>query len=188
MAEVLNPLARLPIQPPLCFSPLEGGRCRGGAGVKNFCRPLNTKNQTTSPCRMGRNLAQLPGANMTRSKQLTTMLFPLTISLFLTALLVAPASAVKTWRESKIGGGWQIWISAADFDRGAGLKRGKEVPKLIKGAPQPFLGEIFSLPLRGMGLRNMTLRVPSRGRSERRLFSPVSWIFGVAVSRGLSTA
>ena len=29
-----------------------------------------------------------------------------------------------------------------------------------------------------MGLRNMTLRVPSRGRSERRLFSPVSWIFG----------
>jgi hypothetical protein len=125
---------------------------------------------------------------MIGNKHVTKLLFTLTISLLLTALLVTSSPAVKKWRESKIGGGWQIWISAADFDRGAGLKRGKEVPKLIKGAPQPFLGEIFSLPLRGMGLRNMTLRVPSRGRSERRLFSPVSWIFGVAVSRGLSTA
>ena len=106
---------------------------------------------------------------MTRSKQLTTVLFPLTISLFLTALLVAPASAVKTWRESKIGGGWQIWISAADFDRGAGLKRGKEVPKLIKGAPQPFLGGDILIATQGNGFAEYDFESPQQ-REERKAF------------------
>ena len=39
------------------------------------------------------------------------------LSLFFVLLLTVPALAIKIARESKLNGGRQIWISAADFDK-----------------------------------------------------------------------
>jgi hypothetical protein len=83
---------------------------------------------------------------MMNDRQLSTTLITGVISLLLMALFAAPTPAAKRWRESKINGGLQIWIAAADFDRRNdfdrrdAIKTGTEVPELAKKAPQPVLG------------------------------------------------
>lgn len=112
---------------------------------------------------------------MIGNKHVTKLLFTLTISLLLTALLVTSSPAVKKWRESKIGGGWQIWISAADFDRSQGFKRGKEVPigqplhQQIKEVPQPFLGGDILIATEWNGFAEYDFE-SSQQREERKAF------------------
>ena len=76
-----------------------------------------------------------------RQAYLSTKLFISVISLFLILLFVLPVSAVNEWRESKLEGGWQIWISAALFDNAEVLKPGNSEKKLAGKAQQPWLAE-----------------------------------------------
>ena len=52
------------------------------------------------------------------------------LSLFFVLLLTVPALAIKTARESKLNGGWQIWISAADFDKNEVVQPGVKEKKI----------------------------------------------------------
>jgi|ETNmetMinimDraft_31_1059906.scaffolds.fasta_scaffold01972_2 hypothetical protein len=63
------------------------------------------------------------------------------LSLFFVLLLTVPALAIKTARESKLNGGWQIWISAADFDKNEVVQPGVKEKKLADKTPKPWLGK-----------------------------------------------
>ena len=76
-----------------------------------------------------------------RPVNLSMKLSIVVISLFLTILFILPVSAVKEWRESKLEGGWQIWISAALFDKAEVLKPGDSEKKLAGKAQKPWLAE-----------------------------------------------
>ena len=71
-----------------------------------------------------------------RPVNLSRKLFIAVISLFLTILFILPVSAVTEWRESDLEGGWQIWISAIDFDNVETLKTGDEEKKLAGEAQE----------------------------------------------------
>jgi len=65
------------------------------------------------------------------------------VGLLLVILFAVPAFAVRRPRESRLNGGWQVWIEASDFDKcepPGGIKTGKEVPNLVKNAA-PWLGK-----------------------------------------------
>ena len=74
-----------------------------------------------------------------RQVNLLTKFFIIGISLFLTILFILPVSAVEEWRESKLERGWQIWISAAFFDKAEVLKPGKSEKKLADKTQKPWL-------------------------------------------------
>ncbi len=76
-----------------------------------------------------------------RQVNLLMKLFIAIMSLFLTILLVLPASAVKEWRESNLEGGWQIWISAIDFESNVALATGEQQKKLANKAQDPWLAK-----------------------------------------------
>ena len=52
------------------------------------------------------------------------------LSLFFVLLLTVPALAIKIARESKLNGGWQIWISTADFDKNEVVQPGVKEKKI----------------------------------------------------------
>ena len=100
-----------------------------------------------------------------RQTNLSIKFFITVISLFLSMLFVLPASAVKEWRESNLEGGWQIWISAIDFDNSETLKTGEEEKKLAGAAEEPWLAkDILIAPAVG-GFADYTFESPVAGEA-----------------------
>ena len=100
-----------------------------------------------------------------RQAYLSTRFFIGLISLFLIVLFVLPVSAVKEWRESKLERGWQIWISAALFDKAEGLKPGKSENKLANKAQKPWLAEDILIAKVAGGFADYEFESPVAGKA-----------------------
>ena len=100
-----------------------------------------------------------------RQAYLSTKLFIGVISLFLIVLFVLPVSAVKEWRESKLERGWQIWISAAFFDKAETLKPGKSEKKLADKAQKPWLAEDILIAKVANGSADYEFKSPVAGKA-----------------------
>ena len=100
-----------------------------------------------------------------RQANLSTKLFIGVISLFLIVLFVLPVSAVKEWRESKLERGWQIWISAALFDKVEGLKPGKSEQKLANKTQKPWLAEDILIAKAVGGFADYKFESPVAGKA-----------------------
>ena len=100
-----------------------------------------------------------------RQANLSTKLFIAVMSLSLTVLFVMPVSAIKEWRESKLERGWQIWISAALFDKGDGLKPGKSEKKLANQAEKPWLAEDILIAKVAGGSADYEFESPVAGKA-----------------------
>ena len=100
-----------------------------------------------------------------RQANLSTQLFIGVVSLCLIVLFIQPVSAVKQWRESNLERGWQIWISAVDFEKNEGLKPGKEEKKLASAAEEPWLaGDILIAKATG-GFADYAFESPVAGKA-----------------------
>ena len=100
-----------------------------------------------------------------RQAYLSTKLFIGVINLFLIVLFVLPVSAVKEWRESKLERGWQIWISAALFDKSEGLKPGKSEKKLADKSQKPWLAEDILIAKVAGGFADYEFKSPVAGKA-----------------------
>ena len=100
-----------------------------------------------------------------RQANLSTKLFIAVMSLSLTMLFVMPVSAVKEWRESKLERGWQIWISAALFDKAEVLKPGKSEKKLAGKAQKPWLAEDILIAKVANGFADYEFKSPVAGKA-----------------------
>ena len=98
-----------------------------------------------------------------RQANLSTKLFIAIMSLCLTILFVLPVSAVKEWRESNLEGGWQIWISAIDFDSVTALRTGEEEKKLANKAQDPWLAKDLLIAQAVGGFADYTFESPVAG-------------------------
>lgn len=105
------------------------------------------------------------GGTTVRRANLSTQFFITVISLFLTTLFVLPVSAVKEWRESNFERGWQIWISAVDFDKAEVLKPGKSEKKLADKAQKPWLAEDILIAKTAGGFADYTFESPVAGKA-----------------------
>ncbi|MDE0015974.1 hypothetical protein F4009_03510 [Candidatus Poribacteria bacterium] len=76
-----------------------------------------------------------------RYADISIKLFIFTISLFFMMQFVPMGFAVTSWRESERNGGWQIWISATDFEEIQGIGTSKTEVKLAEKATKPWLSE-----------------------------------------------
>ena len=100
-----------------------------------------------------------------RPVNLSTKLSITVVSLFLTILFILPVSAVKEWRESKLERGWQIWISAALFDKAEVLKPGKSEKKLAGKAQEPWLAEDILIAKVANGFADYEFESPVAGKA-----------------------
>lgn len=100
-----------------------------------------------------------------RRVNLSTKFSIVVISLFLTILFILPASSIKEWRESKLEGGWQIWISAALFDKAEALKPGKSEKKLAGKAQKPWLAEDILIAPAAAGFADYEFESPVSGKA-----------------------
>ena len=100
-----------------------------------------------------------------RQANLSTKLFIAVISLSLTMLFVMPVSAVKEWRESELERGWQIWISAARFDKAEALKPGKSEKKLADKSQKPWLAEDILIAKAAGGFADYEFESPVAGKA-----------------------
>ena len=103
---------------------------------------------------------------MMKERHSTTTRFTLIISTLLIVLFATPAPAIKKWRESKLKGGWQIWIQAAGFDRRGGRggkfqQAGQEVPELAKKVPEAVLGEDVLIASKEGGFTEFDFEAPN---------------------------
>ena len=98
-----------------------------------------------------------------RQANLSTKFSIAVITLFLTILFVLPVSAVKEWRESNLEGGWQIWISAIDFDNSEVVKTGKQEKKLAGKAQEPWLAKDLLIAKVVGGFADYTFESPVAG-------------------------
>ena len=87
------------------------------------------------------------------------------ISLFLTILFILPVSAVKEWRESNLKGGWQIWISAIDFDKSEVLRTGDQEKKLAGASEEPWLAKDILIAKVANGFADYTFESPVAGEA-----------------------
>ncbi len=100
-----------------------------------------------------------------RQANLSIKFFITVVSLFLIVLFVLPVSAVKEWRESKLERGWQIWISAALFDKAETLKPGKSEKKLADKAQKPWLAEDILIAKVANGSADYEFESPVAGKA-----------------------
>ena len=100
-----------------------------------------------------------------RQVNLSTKLSIAIISLFLTILFILPAPAVKEWRESKLEGGWQIWISAIDFDNSEIVRTGDQEKKLAGKAQEPWLAKDILIAKVAQGFADYTFESPVAGKA-----------------------
>ena len=100
-----------------------------------------------------------------RRANLSIKFFITVISLFLPMLFVLPTSAVKEWRESNFERGWQIWISAVDFDKAEVLKPGKSEKKLAGAAEKPWLAKDILIAKVANGFADYTFESPVAGKA-----------------------
>ena len=87
------------------------------------------------------------------------------MSLFLTILFILPVSAVKEWRESNLEGGWQIWISAIDFDKSEVLRTGNQEKKLAGASEEPWLAKDILIAKVANGFADYTFESPVAGKA-----------------------
>ena len=95
-----------------------------------------------------------------RPVNLSTQLSIAVISLFLTILFILPVSAVKEWRESNLERGWQIWISAIDFDKSEIVRTGDQEKKLAGKAQEPWLAKDLLIAKVPQGFADYTFESP----------------------------
>lgn len=100
-----------------------------------------------------------------RQVNLSTKLSIAIISLLLTILFILPVSAVKEWRESKLEGGWQIWISAIDFDKSEIVRTGDQEQKLAGKAQEPWLAKDILIAKVPQGFADYTFESPVAGKA-----------------------
>lgn len=100
-----------------------------------------------------------------RPVNLSTKLFIAVMSLFLTILFILPVSAVKEWRESNLEGGWQIWISAIDFDKSEVLRTGDQEKKLAGASEEPWLAKDILIAKAANGFADYTFESPVAGEA-----------------------
>ena len=100
-----------------------------------------------------------------RPVNLSTQLSIAVISLFLTILFILPVSAVKEWRESNLEKGWQIWISAIDFDKSEIVRTGDQEKKLAGKAQEPWLAKDLLIAKVPQGFADYTFESPVAGKA-----------------------
>ena len=100
-----------------------------------------------------------------RPINLSTQLSIAVISLFLTILFILPVSAVKEWRESNLEKGWQIWISAIDFDKSEIVRTGDQEKKLAGKAQEPWLAKDLLIAKVAQGFADYTFESPVAGKA-----------------------
>lgn len=112
-----------------------------------------------------RHYDERQGDTTVKQAYLSAKFFIVVISLFLSMLFVLPVSAVKEWRESNFEGGWQIWISAVDFDKVENLKTGEQEKKLAGNAQKPWLAKDILIAKAANGLADYTFESPVAGKA-----------------------
>ena len=100
-----------------------------------------------------------------KRRYISPKFFVLLISGFLILTFVLPVSAVKEWRESNLERGWQIWISAANFDKAEGIKPGKSEKKLAGKAQKPWLAEDILIAKVAGGFADYEFESPVAGKA-----------------------
>ena len=100
-----------------------------------------------------------------RPINLSTKFSIVVIGLFLTILFILPVSAVKEWRESKLERGWQIWISAIDFDKSETVRTGDQEKKLAGKAQEPWLAKDILIAKVANGFADYTFESPVAGKA-----------------------
>jgi len=100
-----------------------------------------------------------------RPVNLSTKLFIAVMSLFLTILFILPVSAVKEWRESNLERGWQIWISAIDFDKSEIVRTGDQEKKLAGASEEPWLAKDILIAKVAQGFADYTFESPVAGKA-----------------------
>ena len=98
-----------------------------------------------------------------RYRNISIKLFIFTISLFLMMQFVPTGFAVKEWRESEHNGGWQIWISATDFEEIQGIGTSKTEVKLAEKATKPWLSEEILIATALGGFADFAFESPVEG-------------------------
>lgn len=102
---------------------------------------------------------------MKRRYIISPKFFVCLISVFMTLQFALPGSAIKRWRESNLERGWQIWISAADFDKAEGIKPGKSEKKLAGKAQKPWLAEDILIAKVAGGFADYEFESPVAGKA-----------------------
>ena len=100
-----------------------------------------------------------------KRRYISPKFFILLISGLLALAFVPPVSAVTEWRESNLERGWQIWISAADFEKAEGLKPGKSEKKLASKAQEPWLAKDILIAKVPVGFANYEFESPVAGKA-----------------------
>ena len=100
-----------------------------------------------------------------KRRYISPKFFILLISGLLVLAFVPPVSAVTAWRESNLERGWQIWISAADFEKAEGLKPGKSEKKLASKAQEPWLAKDILIAKVPVGFANYEFESPVAGKA-----------------------
>ncbi len=100
-----------------------------------------------------------------KRRYISPKFFILLISGLLALVFVLPVSAVKKWRESNLERGWQIWISAADFEKSEGVKPGKSEKKLAGKTQKPWLTEDILIAKVAGGFADYEFESPVAGKA-----------------------